>query len=232
MAKKHPYYPVSIDIEDRHVAIIGGGGVAERKAETLLRYGARITVIAPLATAGIEQWEREGRLVLRRKHWEPSDLDGAAIVIASTNDRAVNERIATDCRSRGIPVNVVDLPELCTFIVPAVIERGSIQIAVSTGGSSPLLARIVKENLQQAIGPEYAELNEVLGSLRDAARASPTLPANTDRKRFFDSIVASDFLALLRGGDRQGAFQIIARACDTAGVPLSDRVLQELEEKP
>jgi len=125
--KKFPYYPIFLDIEDRDVVIIGGGPVCERKAETMMRYGARVTVVSPNFTPAIESWASGGKLRIRRKPYDAGDLDGASIVIASTDDEAVNTQIATDCRKRKIPVNVVDVTHLCEFIVPAIVEQGSIQ---------------------------------------------------------------------------------------------------------
>src|SRR5215213_4250509 len=179
--KRFPYYPIYLDIEDRRVVIVGGGNVCARKAETMMKYGARVTIVSPAFTDEIEQWAREGCLVLKRKEYDASDLDGANIVIASTDVQSVNEQIATDCRARRIPVNVVDVTPLCEFIVPAIIESGSIQIAVSTGGKSPAVARTLKEDLQRTIGPEYAEVNDVLGTLREDAKR--VLPTDVDRKR-------------------------------------------------
>jgi len=224
--KKYPYYPIYLDIEERNVVIIGGGNVCARKAETMMKYGARVTVVSPELTDEIEQWAREGCLAIQRKAYESSDLDDAHIVIASTDDQSVNEQIAADCRARRIPVNVVDVTPLCEFIVPAIIEKGSIQIAVSTGGKSPALARTLKEDLQRAIGPEYAEINDVLGSLRDGAKK--VLPTDVDRKRFFDGIIASGVLEMLRDGRRKQAYQVIADACSTEGIPLSEVVRAEL----
>ena len=224
--KRYPYYPIYLDIEGRNVIIIGGGNVCARKAETMMRYGARVTIVAPEFTDEIEGWAREGCLALKRKTYDASDLDGANIVIASTDIQSVNEQIAADCRARRIPVNVVDVTPLCEFIVPAIIESGSVQIAVSTGGRSPALARTLKEDLQRFIGPEYSEVNDVLGTLRDGAKS--VLPTDMDRKRFFDGIIAQGILELLREGKRREAYEIIARACETAGVPVSDRVRGEL----
>jgi siroheme synthase-like protein len=223
--KHFPYYPIFIDIEDHDVVIIGGGNVCARKAETMMKYGARVTIVSPAFTDEIEEWAREGRLALKRKTYDAPDLDGATIVIASTDDQRVNERIAADCRARRIPVNVVDITHLCEFIVPAIVEKGSIQIAVSTAGKSPALARTLKEDLQRLVGPEYVEVNDVLGTLREGAKA--TLPTDVDRKRFFDGILAQGILELLREGKRSEAYEIIARACESAGVPLSDRVRRE-----
>ena len=222
MTKRYPYYPIYLDIENRDVVIIGGGNVCARKAETMMKYGARVTVVAPELTDEIERWSREGCLAIRRKHYEESDLDGANIVIASTDDQSVNEKIAADCRARRIPVNVVDVTPLCEFIVPAIIEKGSIQIAVSTGGKSPALARTLKEDLHRIVGPEYAEVNDVLGTLREGAKA--VLPTDVDRKRFFDGIIAAGILDMLRDGRRREAYATIARACEEAGVPVSEPV--------
>jgi siroheme synthase-like protein len=224
--KKYPYYPIYLDIEGRNVVIIGGGNVCARKAETMMKYGARVTVVSPEMTDEIEQWAREGCLAIRRKEYDASDLDDANIVIASTDHQSVNEQIAADCRQRRIPVNVVDVTPLCEFIVPAIIEKGSIQIAISTGGKSPALARTLKEDLHRSIGPEYAEVNDVLGSLRDGAKK--VLPSDVDRKRFFDGIIASGILEMLRDGRRKQAYLVIADACNAADVPISDAVQAEL----
>jgi precorrin-2 dehydrogenase len=224
--KRYPYYPIYLDIENRDVVIIGAGNVCARKAETMMKYGAKVVVIAPRVSEEIEQWAREGCLAIRRKRYEPGDLDGANLVIASTDDQQVNEQIAADCRARRIPVNVVDVTPLCEFIVPAIIEKGSVQIAVSTGGKSPALARTLKEDLHRFIGPEYAEVNDALATLRDGAKR--VLPTDVDRKRFFDGIIAAGILDMLRGGRKREAYETIARECEKAGVPVSERVRQEL----
>jgi siroheme synthase-like protein len=224
--KKYPYYPIYLDVEGRNVVIIGGGEVCARKAETMMRYGAQVTIVSPAFTDEIERWAAEGRLALSRKRYETADIEDAHIVIASTDDTAVNEQIAADARARRIPVNVVDVTPLCEFIVPAIIEKDGIQIAISTGGKSPALARTLKEDLNRSIGPEYSEVNNLLGSLRESAKA--TLPTDTDRKRFFDGIIASGVLDLLRDGNRRQAYQIVADACDRAGVAHSEMLTQGL----
>ena len=215
--KKFPYYPIFIDVENRDVVIVGGGTVCARKAETMLRYGANVTVVSPKFTEEIEKWAKEGRVRIKRKAYDDADLEGASMVIASTDDESVNSRVAADSRRRRIPVNVVDVTPLCEFIVPAIVESGSIQIAVSTGGKSPAVARTLKEDLQRLVGSEYAEINDLLGSLRDDAKR--VLPTDTDRKRFFDGILARGVLQMLRDGKREEAHQAIARACEEAGVP-------------
>jgi len=226
MKKRFPYYPIYIDIEDRNVLIVGGGTVCARKAETMMRYGGRVTIVSPEITDEIAAWEGNGALTVRRKMYEEADLDGASIVIASTDDQCVNARVARDCRRRKIPVNVVDVTHLCEFIVPAIIEKGSIQIAISTGGKSPALARTLKEDLHRAIGPEYAEVNDLLGTLRKSAKS--VLPTDIDRKRFFDGIIAMGILDMLRDGRRREAYEAIARACEADGVEVSEELRARL----
>lgn len=224
MGREHPYYPIFLDLEGRNVVIVGGGGVSARKVETMLHHGARVTVISPEVTSEIERAANEGRLTLRSRTYETNDVEGATLVIASTNSAAINERIAHDCRARNIFVNVVDDTSLCDFIVPAIVENGSIQIAVSTGGKSPAFARLVKHDLQEAIGPEYAEVNDILGSLREAAKSSPKLPNDPDRKRFFDELIALDVIGMLQEGRRLEAYRAIADLCAENGVVVSDLV--------
>src|SRR5436305_483388 len=220
--KRFPYYPIFIDVEDHVVIIIGGGEVCARKAETMMRYGAKVTIVSPEFTPEIEQWAADGKLALRRKRYSSDDLDGASIVIASTDDTPVNEQVAADARARKVPVNVVDVTPLCEFIVPAIIEKGSVTLAVSTGGKSPALARTLKEDLQRIVGPEYAEVNDVLGTLRESAKR--VLPTDVDRKRFFDGIIAKGILDMLRQGRRAEAYRTIAEACRAAGVDVSEVV--------
>jgi len=224
--KKFPYYPIFINIEDRDVLIVGGGIVCTRKAETMMKYGGRVTVVAPDFTDEIRDWAAKGKLKTRRKEYDASDLDGASIVIASTDDERINTRVAADCRSRRIPVNVVDVTHLCEFIVPAIVESGSIQLAVSTGGKSPALARTLKEDLQKFVGPEYAELNDLLGTLRPGAKK--VLPTDVDRKRFFDGILSRGVIEMLRAGRRDQAYRTIASACEEAGVPASHELRSRL----
>jgi siroheme synthase-like protein len=226
MAKHFPYYPIFLDIENRNVVIIGGGEVCTRKAETVMRYGAKVTIVSPEVTSELEEWERKGQLTIHRKRYETTDIEDAHIVIASTDDMAVNERVAADARALRIPVNVVDVTNLCEFIVPAIVEKDGIQIAISTAGKSPALARTLKEDLNRTVGPEYAEINDLLGSLRDSAKA--TLPTDIDRKRFFDGIIASGVLPRMRDGKRKEAYRLIADACDAAGVAQSEQLKRGL----
>src|SRR5712691_9464590 len=195
----------------------------------MMKYGARVTVVAPQLTEQIVHWAEAGKLKIKRKEYDEGDLDGASIVIASTDDACINGRIARDCRRRRIPVNVVDVTHLCEFIVPAIVESGSIQLAVSTGGKSPALARTLKEDLRKFVGPEYAEINDLLGTLRPAAKE--VLPTDVDRKRFFDGILARGVVEMVRAGRKREAFEAIAIACQQAGVPISSELRRRMKEE-
>lgn len=196
------YYPLFLDVAGRKVVIIGGGAVSARKAETMLRHGATVTIVAPEIASEISGAH------LVRKSYEAADLENAFLVFAATNDPAINERVAADCRARNILVSVADAPARGDFIVPAIVESGPIRIAISTSGHSPALARRLKADLQP-----FAELAEILGDLRaDAIRSL------ADAKPFFDSIIASDVIDLLRAGRREEADARVRQLCEDAGV--------------
>ncbi|HYH08605.1 MAG TPA: bifunctional precorrin-2 dehydrogenase/sirohydrochlorin ferrochelatase [Thermoanaerobaculia bacterium] len=196
------YYPLFLDVAGREVVIVGGGAVSARKAATMLHHGAKVTVVAPEITTEIAGAQ------LIRKSYEAADLENAFLVFAATNDPAVNGRVAEDCRARRILVSVADAPALGDFIVPAIVESGPIRIAVSTSGSSPALARRLKDELQP-----FAELAQILGELRESAIAS--LP---DAKPFFESLVHGGILELLREGKRDEAEARVRQLCEDAGV--------------
>lgn len=218
--KRSPYYPIYLDIEDREVLIVGGGEVCARKAATLLRYGARVRVISPEVSGEVRSMASEGAIRLLEKRYDSDDLAGSALVIASTDDPCVNARVARDSRRKGIPVNVVDVTHLCDFIVPSVIEEGSIQIAISTGGKSPALARKLREAIESSVGAEWGVVNDILGRLRPIAKKA--LATDGDRKELFDAILAAGVLGLIRDGRRDEAAERIAALCRARGVPFAE----------
>jgi siroheme synthase-like protein len=196
-----PYYPVCFDLRGRPCVVIGGGTVAARKVEGLLECGARVTVVAPVLGPALTQWEHDGRIEARRRPYAAGDLEGAALAIAATDDRAVNAVVAQEARARGVWLNAADDPERCDFILPAVIRRGDLQVAISTGGRSPALARRVREDLERLLPAEYADLLPLLAEVRAALREEGIdVPAER-----WQSAVDDYVLARLRAGDRDGA---------------------------
>lgn len=187
-------YPILLKLDGQPCLVVGGGAVAERKARTLLAAGASVRVVSPTLNAGLAELAREGRIIyVRRGYRGPGDLAGVLLVIAATNSPALNRRIARDCRARRILVNAVNVPEAGNFIVPAIFRRGALTVAVSTEGKSPLLARILRDDLAARYGPEYAELLELLGRLREGLRRDPAR-----REEITARLVAADLPALVR----------------------------------
>ena len=192
------YYPAFLDLRGKSALVVGGGAVALRKVQQLLSCSARIRLVSPQVTEAVSRLGSSIDLVLRP--WEAADLDGVWIAFAATDDSAVNTQVAREARARGILVNVADTPSLCDFIVPSVVHRGDLQIAISTGGASPALARRLRQEIERVVGPEYAELVALLESVRERIRAE--IPDPRRRRAVFDQLIESDLLALIRKGDR------------------------------
>src|SRR5438270_13646127 len=148
-------YPAILMLDGRLGVVIGGGAVGERKVRTLLEAGARVKVITPEATARLQKLADQARIELHVREYERADLKGAAVVIASTDERAVNQAIYEEALDEGVPVNVVDDPPHCTFIAPSIVRRGDLMIAISTGGTNPATAVRIRERPQTASGAEY-----------------------------------------------------------------------------
>ncbi len=165
------YYPVCVDMAGRACLVVGGGAVAERKASGLLESGSRVTVVSPALTARLEAWAREGQIRAIRRGYEPGDLADQSLVFVATDDGAVNAAVAADARAAGVLINAADDPAHCDFILPAVLTRGALTVAVSTGGASPALSRAVRDELETHFDREdYASLLEVAADARARLR--------------------------------------------------------------
>ena len=160
------YYPAFIDVRDRRCVVIGGGNVGEEKVLKLLECGAKVTVISPDVSRGVQELVNDDKVTWTRREYRPGDLSSAFIAIAATNDNRINRLIAEEAETRNILLNVVDVTHLCTFIAPSVARRGEVTIAVSTGGSSPALARKFREELSESRLIEYADLAPLLSEVR------------------------------------------------------------------
>lgn len=159
-------FPIVLKLDGRRCVVVGAGGIAESKTSTLLGCRAQVTVIAPIATEFIQEQARQGKLKWQQREFAATDLDGAFLVIAATNSSQVNERVFRAGRESGVLCNVVDDPDHCDFYYPAVVHRGAMQIAISTGGQSPALAHRLRVELEQQFGPEYAVWVEEVGRQR------------------------------------------------------------------
>lgn len=203
------YYPLALDLRDRRVVVIGGGPVATRKAAELLKAGARLTVVSPTVSARLARWAREGRLRHRARAYRRGDLRGACLAVAATSMPEEHKKIAVEARGTATWLNVVDEPALCDFIAPAVIRRGDLTIAISTGGTNPALARRLKRTLGALIGEEYGRATRLLGAVRVGLREAGYPPSV--RSRIVDRLMASALMTHLRRGDRQGVLRTVRR---------------------
>jgi siroheme synthase-like protein len=215
-----PFYIACLKLTGRKCLVVGGGDIGLEKVEGLLACDGRVTLMAPTAVPELERLAAEGSIEWeRREYGGPEDLEGVFIAIAATDDTDANIRVYEDAERRAMLVNIVDVPPLCNFILPAIVRTGPLAIAISTAGASPALAKRIKREIADSFGEPYARLAELLNEVRGWAKG--TLPTYQDRKLFFESIVNGDPdpVELLRAGDEQAVRDLIAAAQRSAHVP-------------
>jgi len=202
----NPYYPIFLNLSGRKCVVIGGGQVALRKVTTLLQHGADITVISPRLCKGLREPDCDGRIKVRRRAYRAGDLEGAYIAIIATGNRSVNLHASLEARCNRIPVNVVDDPGLSDFILPAIIRRGSVSIAISTSGKSPALARKIRTRLEGEMDEKYAELVLLIEGVR---REVKRRKLKVSSKRWQEAIDLDFMLQLIKQGDSEKARAIL-----------------------
>ena len=208
-----PFYIACLKLSGRRCLVVGGGEIGLDKVEGLLACDADVTLISPDAVEPLQELAREGSIRWERREYAgPADLEAAFMVIASTDDTEVNIAIYEDAERRAMLVNIVDVPPLCNFILPAVVRTGPLAIAISTAGASPALAKRIRNEIADEYGEPYARLAIMLNEVRGWAKG--TLPTYQDRKAFFESIVDGepDPVELLRRGDDHAVRDLIAAA--------------------
>jgi siroheme synthase-like protein len=208
-------YIACLRLAGRRCLVVGGGDVGLEKVEGLLACDGAVTLIAPDAHPELEALAAERSIEWLRRDYRRGDLDGAFLVIAATDDTDVNIAVFADAEARGMLANVVDVPPLCNFILPAIVRNGPLAVAISTAGASPALAKRMKREIAEQFGEPYAQLALLLNEARGWAKA--TLPTYQDRKQFFETIVNGepDPVELLRAGDEQAVRDLIAAAQGT-----------------
>lgn len=210
-----PYYPVFLDLTERLVVVVGGGSVAERKVKALLRHGAKVQVVSPDLTSELEVLEDECAISTQRRGYVRGDLEGAFVAVCATDVAEVNRAVFDEAEERRCLVNVVDVPELCNFIVPSVVHRGPFQIAISTSGAAPAVAKRVRKRLSAEFGDDWGTYVALLGEVR--ALVMERVPDPAERKRMFESMADSDVLDGIISGESPSAEQVFARFAPTAG---------------
>jgi siroheme synthase-like protein len=207
-----PFYIACLRLSGRRCVVIGGGEVGLEKVEGLLACDADVTLVAPEAHPELVQLALEGSIRWEQREYRSDDLDGALLAIAATNDTELNIRAFEDAEARSMLVNVVDVPPLCNFILPAIVRTGPLAVAISTAGASPALAKRMKREIAEQFGEPYALLAIILNEARGWAKA--TLPTYQDRKHFFETIVNGDPdpIELIRAGNLEAVRGLIEDA--------------------
>jgi siroheme synthase-like protein len=204
------FYMACLDLTGRSCLVVGAGAVGQEKIDGLLAAGGRVTVVAPAATEGVRRLAAEGSLEWLERRYERADLERRFLVVAATSDTDLNVAVFRDAEERAMLVNVVDVPPLCNFILPAIVRTGPIAIAISTSGASPALAKRLKREIAAQFGAPHARLAELLNGLRGWAK--DTFATYEERKVFFEDLVNGDPdpIALLRAGDEAAVVELIA----------------------
>lgn len=210
------YYPVFLRVAGRSCIIIGGGAVAEQKVKSLLRAGALVTVISPTVTPRLAALAAAHEIEHRQRGYIRGDLHGCVLAYAATDDEQLQRQLVADAQEAGVLVNVVDRPPLCDFITPAMVARGDLIVAISTGGASPALAKRIRQDLEERFGWEYEVALRLFRRLRDHLAAQLCSPA--ERRRIFSALANSSLLDYLRECQPHAVDRLLA---ETAGEGIS-----------
>jgi precorrin-2 dehydrogenase / sirohydrochlorin ferrochelatase len=200
-------YPINLDIKSKQCLVVGGGEIAFRKIKSLLECQAKVTVISPQFHPEILKLAKAKQIRVIKRKYQASDLHKVFIVIGATDDNKVNRQIAEESKKKQILVNIVDVPDLCNFQVPASIRRGVLMITISTNGKSPALTKYLRKQLEVQFGPEYAEYLELLSKWR--TKLIHDISQGKLREQIFNAVAESDILYLLRMGLKKEAEQRI-----------------------
>ena len=203
-------YLVSLNIKGKKCLVVGGGEVAERKVLGLLKCGARVKVVSPSVTPLLASLADRGKIEHKRAPYSHEDLENVFLVISSTDSEEINARVANECESRNILVNVVDDPGKGNFYVPAAVHRGSLTIAVSTDGKAPILARRLREELEKSFGPQYGEFVDMLYKARKYIINN--VPDLQKRKQMLEKLVDREMLLLLKKGELKAVKERVENA--------------------
>ncbi len=204
------YHPVFLDLRGRSCVVVGGGVVAQQKVESLLEAGARVTVVSPSLIEALEGLAATHEIVHHARAYRRGDLDAAALAYVAVDDETIQAAVAADAAASRVLVNVVDVPQLCTFIAPAVVRRDPVVVAVSTGGASPALARRLRQELEARVGEEYGVAATILARLRPVVQRAESDPQA--RARMFARLVEGSLLDALRKRDTAGVDAILRDA--------------------
>ena len=206
MYKKNPYYPLYLNLRGRKCAVLGGGGVALRKVTTLLKYTSDVTVISPRLCAGLKDLAGNGKIKVIHRAYRAGDLDDVYLAVIATSSRAVNQKAAAEAREKKTLVNVVDNSALSDFIVPSIVNRGNLTLAISTGGCSPSLARKIRKKLEGEFSQHYATLTAMVAEVR---RDIKKRGIKVNSRQWQDAIDLDVLIGLIAGGQSRKARDVL-----------------------
>lgn len=209
------FLPIFFDIKDKPCVVVGGGEIASRKASLLLEAGASVRIISPELGPSLAEWKEDGVISHEPREYADGDLEGAYLVIAATDNLEVNRQVSEDAHARRMPVNVVDQPELCSFVMPAIIDRSPVVAAVSTGGASPVLARLIRGRLESLIPAGYGRLAELASRFRHQVKEKIT--DATDRRRFWEEVLQGGVAERVFSGHLEEADHMMEQALENRG---------------
>ncbi|RZB30442.1 MAG: precorrin-2 dehydrogenase / sirohydrochlorin ferrochelatase [Desulfobacteraceae bacterium Eth-SRB1] len=195
------YYPVNLDILNRKCLIVGGGTVSTRKVITLLDCGAIVTIVSPDVSEKLLELAGNGSITWEKRSYLTSDLDGMFLVIGATDDEELNRRISADAEKNNMLCNIADRPDVCNFILPAIVNRGDLVIAVSTSGKSPAFAKTLRKELEKQFGLEYAEFLRLMGAIRKKLLSEKHEPEA--HKHLFEQLIKSDLVGMIKSNRKE-----------------------------
>jgi precorrin-2 dehydrogenase/sirohydrochlorin ferrochelatase len=190
------YYPVNLNIKNRRCLVVGGGAVGTRKVSTLLDCGARVTVVSPDPTPQLKELAAQGAIHLKQRPYRSDDVDQMFLVIGATDDERLNRQISTDAERHNTLCNIADRPEVCNFILPAIVRRGDLVITISTSGNSPALAKRLRLDLEKQFGNEYADFLRLMGAVREKLLRQAHEPEA--HKDLFNQLIDRDLIGLIK----------------------------------
>jgi precorrin-2 dehydrogenase / sirohydrochlorin ferrochelatase len=192
------YYPVHLDIQNRNCLVVGGGGVGTRKVITLLDCGANVIVISPVVSHQLRDYAISGRIKLKERPYQSGDLDDMFLVIGATDDEALNRQISSDADHLNTLCNIVDRPQVCNFILPAIVQRDDLVITISTSGKSPALAKKLRKSLEFQFGEEYAVFLRLMGAIRKNLLSQSHEPEA--HKHLFEQLIDAGLIVMIQKG--------------------------------
>jgi precorrin-2 dehydrogenase/sirohydrochlorin ferrochelatase len=192
------YYPVHLDIQNRNCLVVGGGRVGTRKVITLLDCGANVIVISPVVSHQLRDYAISGRIKLKERPYQSGDLGGMFLVIGATDDEALNRQISSDADHLNTLCNIADRPEVCNFILPAIVQRDDLVITISTSGKSPALAKKLRKSLESQFGEEYAIFLKLMGAIRKKLLSQSHEPEA--HKPLFEQLIDADLIVMIQKG--------------------------------